>query len=119
MIDVLMSLLIIFMVAAEPPANHKQPIAIPQDPIAQTENDPEATLLVKIAADGSVTLGKTPIAPEHEALVTALKASEKAQKDGRVAVKADDGVPYGRVIDVMSAAHEAGIAHVGIASEKL
>ena len=119
MIDVLMSLLIIFMVAAEPPAKHKQPIAIPQDPIAQTEDDPEATLLVKIAADGVVSIGKTPVSGGHAELVAALKASEKAQRDGRVAVKAEDAVPYGKVIDVMSAAREAGIAHVGVASEKL
>ncbi|PRP95456.1 Biopolymer transport protein ExbD [Enhygromyxa salina] len=119
MIDVLLSLLIIFMVAAKPPPKHKQPISIPQDPIEQTENDPDATLLVKIDADGAVQIGKTPVAGDHAALVAALEASEKAQSDGRVAVKADDKVPYGSVIDVMSAAREAGIDHVGIASEKL
>jgi biopolymer transport protein ExbD len=119
MIDVLMSLLIIFMVAANPPPKHQQPLAIPPDAVAQTENDPDATLLIKIAADGSVTIGKTPVAAGHEALVAALTASEKAQTDGRVAVKADDKVAYGFVIDVMAAAREAGIEHVGIASEKL
>jgi biopolymer transport protein ExbD len=119
MIDVLMSMLIIFMVAAKPAAKHKQPIAIPQDSVAQLENDPTATLLVKIAADGSVMIGKTPVSGGHAALVAALTASEKAQTDGRVAVKADDKVAYGVVIDVMSAAREAGIEHVGIASEKL
>lgn len=119
MIDVLLSLLIIFMVAAKPPPNHKQPISIPQDPIEQTENDPDATLLVKIDAAGAVTVGKTPVVGDHAALVEVLKASEKAQADQRVAVKADDKVAYGSVIDVMSAAREAGIEHVGIASEKL
>jgi biopolymer transport protein ExbD len=131
MIDVLMSLLIIFMVAAQPPAKHKQPIAIPQSPIEQTENDPNATLLIKtendpnatllikIDANGAISLGKTPIAGGHDALVEAIKASEKAQTDQRVAIKADGKVPYGSVIDVMSAAREAGIPHVGIASERL
>ncbi|PRQ08788.1 ExbD/TolR family protein [Enhygromyxa salina] len=119
MIDVLLSLLIIFMVAAKPPPNHKQPISIPQDPIEQTENDPDATLLIKIDAAGAVTVGKTPVAGDRAALVAALVASEKAQTDQRVAVKADDKVAYGSVIDVMSAAREAGIEHVGIASEKL
>ncbi len=119
MIDVLLSLLIIFMVAAKPPPKHKQPIAIPKDPVEQTEDDPDATLLVKIDAAGAVTLGKTPVAPGKEALVAALQASDKAQSDGRVAVKAADEVPYGSVIDVMAAAREAGIDHVGIASEKL
>jgi biopolymer transport protein ExbD len=119
MIDVLLSLLIIFMVAAKPPPNHKQPISIPQNPIEQTQDDPDATLLINIDAAGAVTIGKTPVAGDHAALVAALVASEKAQADQRVAVKADDAVAYGSVIDVMSAAREAGIAHVGIASEKL
>jgi biopolymer transport protein TolR len=119
MIDVLMCLLIIFMASAKPPPKHTQPMAIPQDSVAQTESDPNATLLIKITADGSVTVGSTPVAGGHAELVAALTASEKAQNDGRVAVKADDKVPYGSVIDVMSAAREAGIEHVGIASEKL
>lgn len=119
MIDVLMSLLIIFMVASEPPPKHKQPIAIPKEPIEQTENDPNATLLIKIAADGSVTVGKTPVAGGHDELRAALEANQKAQDDGRVAIKAEESVAYGKVIDVMSAAREAGIDHVGIASERL
>ena len=119
MIDVLLSLLIIFMVAAKPPPKHKQPITIPKDPVEQTEDDPDATLLVKIDAAGAVTIGKTAVSGGQAELVEALKANEKAQADGRVAVKAADEVAYGSVIDVMSAAREAGIEHVGIASEKL
>ena len=119
MIDVLLSLLIIFMVAAKPPPKHKQPIAIPKDPIEQTENDPNATLLIKIDAAGAISLGKTPIAGGRSQLVEALKANEKAQTDGRVAIKADGKVPYKSVVDVMAAAREAGIPHVGIASERL
>ncbi|HLT36867.1 MAG TPA: biopolymer transporter ExbD [Enhygromyxa sp.] len=119
MIDVLLSLLIIFMVAAKPPPKHKQPITIPKDPIEQTENDPNATLLIKIDAAGAVSVGKTPITGGRAELIAALQANEKAQTDGRVAIKADGKVPYASVIDVMAAAREAGIPHVGIASERL
>jgi biopolymer transport protein ExbD len=119
MIDVLLCLLIIFMVASKPTPKHKQPIAIPKNAIEQTENDPNATLLVKIEANGAVSVGKTPIAGGHDALVEALQNNEKAQTDGKVAIKADGKVAYGDVIDVMAAAHEAGIEHVGIASERL
>ena len=119
MIDVLLSVLIIFMVAAKPPPKHKQPIAIPKDPIEQTENDPNATLLIKIDAAGTVSVGKNPVPGGRAELVKALQANEKAQTDGRVAVKAEGTVPYARVIDVMAAAREAAIAHVGIASERL
>ena len=63
MIDVLLSLLIIFMVASPPPPKHQQPIAIPQDPVEQTPDDPDATLLVKIDAEGNVSIGKKPRYP--------------------------------------------------------
>src|SRR5690349_14864591 len=95
MIDVLMCLLIIFMTAAKPPPKHTQPMAIPQDSVTQSATDPNATLLINVAADGSVTVGKTPVAGGHAELVAVLTASEKAQSDGRVAVKADDKAAYG------------------------
>ena len=119
MIDVLMSLLIIFMVASAPPPKHKQPIMLPKEALVQVPDDPNATLLIKIDAAGAVTIGKTPVSSDHETLVAALKANEKAQNDGKIAIKADDKVAYGKVIDVFAAAREAGIGQVGIASEKL
>lgn len=119
MIDVLMSLLIIFMVASEPPPKHKQPIMLPKEALVQVPDDPNATLLIKIDAAGAVTIGKTPVANDRATMVEALKANDKAQNDGKVAIKADDKVPYGKVIDVFAAAREAGIGQIGIASEKL
>ncbi len=119
MIDVLMALLIIFMVAAAPPPMHKQPINVPKEPVTQVADDPKATLLIKIDASGAVTIGKTPVANERAALVEALKNNEKAQSESRVAIKPDDKVPYGKVIDVFAAAREAGIGQIGIASDRL
>lgn len=119
MIDVLLSLLIIFMVAAPPPPNHSQPLAIPKDTPVQTSSSPEATLLVEIKADGSMKLGNDPLPDDYQKMVAQFAANEKAQADGKVAVKADESVNYGKVIRVMSAAREASIQQVGIASERL
>ncbi len=118
MIDVLMCLLITFMVASEPPPKQKQPLSVPKDPVTQVPNDPNATLLVKIDAAGQVTIGKTPVPPGKQALVDALKNNEKAQSDSKIAINADEKVPYGKVIDVFAAAREAGIGSVGVASER-
>jgi len=119
MIDVLMSLLIIFMVASEPPPLHTQPINVPKDPVTQVADDPNATLLIKIDAAGLVQIGKTPVANDRATLIEALKNNEKAQSESRIAIKADDKVPYGKVIDVFAAAREAGIGQINIASERL
>jgi len=119
MIDVLLSLLIIFMVAAPPPTSESQPITIPKDPVAETPNDPNATLLISIDAAGKATLGETPLPDDYAGRVKAIEGSEKAQADGRLAVTADGKVPYGQVIEVMAAAREAGVPSVGLASERL
>lgn len=119
MIDVLLSLLIIFMVAAPPPPNHQQPLSLPKATPVETSNSPEATLLVEIDAAGVMTLGTEPLSDDYAKMVEQFKANEKAQADSKVAVKADEKVAYGQVIRVMSAAREAQIQQVGIASDRL
>lgn len=119
MVDVLLSLLIIFMVAQPKPPNEKIPLNVPQDPKQQSTNDPNATLILSIDADGAAKLGKNPLPAEFGAMVEQIKANEKAVNDDRLAIKADDKTKYGRVIEIMAAAHEAGIGKVGIASERM
>ncbi|MCA9654807.1 MAG: biopolymer transporter ExbD [Myxococcales bacterium] len=119
MVDVLLSLLIIFMVASPKPANEQIPINVPQNAVVQQPSDPNATLLVTVEADGSARLGKEPLARNYDAMVKQLQANEKAQADGKLAIKGVEGAKYGAVIRVMAAAHEAGIERVGIASERL
>jgi biopolymer transport protein ExbD len=119
MIDVLLSLLIIFMVASPPTPNHKQPINVPQDPVTESPDNPDATLLIEIDDAGKATLGKTPLSEDFEEMVSQLEKSEKAQQDDRIAIKASGKVAYGKVIRVMSAAREAGIGSVGLASDRI
>ena len=119
MIDVLLSLLIIFMVASPPTPNHKQPINVPQDPVTESPDNPDATLLIEIDDAGKATLGKTPLSDDFDEMVGQLEKSEKAKQDDRIAIKASGKVPYGKVIRVMSAAREAGIGSVGLASDRI
>lgn len=119
MVDVLLSLLIIFMVAQPKPANESIPLAVPQDSVVQNPSDPNASLLVSVEANGSAKLGKTPLAPEYDKMVQQFRDNEKAQTDGKVLLKGDDATKYGVIIKVMAAAHEAGIDNVGLASDRL
>lgn len=119
MVDVLMSLLIIFMVSTPAPPNEKLPLQLPKQTVVQQPNDPNAALLVTIEEDGSARLGKTPLPADYAGIVKAIAANEKAQRDGRIAITASGKVPYGQVIRIMAAAHEAGVAQVGIASDRL
>ncbi|TPV94900.1 MAG: hypothetical protein B7733_12760 [Myxococcales bacterium FL481] len=119
MIDVLLSLLIIFMVAAPPPPNEQQPISLPSSPLTEQPDNADATLLITVADDGRATLGSTPLPADFAGIVEQIRANPKAQADGRLAISASNKVPYGHVIRIMSAAREAGVASVGVASDRL
>ena len=119
MVDVLLSLLIIFMVSQPSPANEQIPLAVPQDAVVENPSDPNASLLVSIAPDGSVKIGKEPMPSDYDKMVEVFKTNEKAQDDDKIVVKGDDKAKYGVIIKVMAAAHEAGIEQVGVASERL
>jgi biopolymer transport protein ExbD len=118
MVDVLLSLLIIFMVAQPKPPNENIPLDVPKESPTQMPSDPNATLLVTVNADGTNTIGKTPLSKNYDKMVEQFQQNEKAQKDGKIAIKAEGAVKYGQIVRVMAAAHEAGIADVGLASEK-
>jgi biopolymer transport protein ExbD len=119
MVDVLLSLLIIFMVASPKPPNENIPISVPKNAPVEQPSDPNATLLVTVDKDGNARLGKEPLARNYDAMVKQLAGNEKAMTDGRIAIKGEQKAKYGTVIRIMAAAHEAGIDKVGIASEKL
>lgn len=119
MVDVLLCLLIIFMVASPKPPNEKMTINVPKNAVTQAPSDPSATLLVTVDANGNAKLGQDPLPRDFDGMVAAFQKNEKAQTDGRLAIKGEDKAKYGEVIRIMTAAHQAGIAKVGIASEKL
>ncbi|MCA9636237.1 MAG: biopolymer transporter ExbD, partial [Myxococcales bacterium] len=99
MVDVLLSLLIIFMVAT-PQQNAQMPITVPSQAPQQNPNDPDAMLLISIDAAGKAKLGESDLSDDFDAMVEQLKKNEKLQSDGKVAIDADPKTPYGRVIVV-------------------
>lgn len=115
----MLSLLIIFMVATPEPPGHQMSLRLPKDAPVQQPSDPNAVLLLTIDDKGAAVLGKTPLPNDYDQMVAALKAHPKAQADGRVVISADERVPYGKVVRVMGAAHEADIPEVGVASDRL
>lgn len=119
MVDVLLSLLIIFMVSQPKPPNEQIPLDVPQDAVVQQPSDPNASLLVSIDAEGNAKLGKEPLADDYDKMVEQFQNNEKAQTDSKVVVNGEDKARYGVVIKVMAAAHAAGIEQVGIASTRL
>jgi biopolymer transport protein ExbD len=114
-IDVMLVLLIIFMVAA-PLATVDVPVDLPVARAA-TQARPEKPLFLSIRADLSLAVGDAPVA--RDALAQTLDAASKHDHEQRIFLRADKGVAYGEVMEVMNALRVAGylkLALVGLDS---
>ena len=112
LVDVAFVLLIIFMITA-PILQGGIELQLPEaDAQPLTKSDP---VTVSVAKDGSVFVDKTAIASMEE-LELVLSAFTGAA-DKQVNVKADQGVPYGRVAAVLGVLMKLGFDDVGLPVE--
>jgi biopolymer transport protein TolR len=113
LVDVMLVLVVIFIITAPLLAS-----SIRLDlPKAEGTQAGEAPRFVTIALnkDGQAFFNDKPVtAPQ---LAEQLTASAKQNPDTEVQLRADQGVPYGRVVEVMGAAHKAGLNRIGFVAE--
>ena len=96
-IDVMLVLLIIFMVAA-PLSTVDLPVDLPTS-AALPEKKPDRPTYITIKSDLAVVIGETPV--KRVDLVRSLDAAADGGKDRRIFLRADRGVPYGELMDVL------------------
>jgi len=110
LVDVMLVLLIIFMVTA-PLMQQGIDVDLPQ--AKGRDLPPEERVTIAVERDGSIFLN------EKEMPLDSLKAKLEAisKLNPSVFLKADKGVPYGRVVEVMGEVKEAGIEKLGMITE--
>jgi biopolymer transport protein ExbD len=109
-IDVILVLLIIFMVAA-PLSTVDLPVDLPSS-TASPQKKPDKPLYVTIQADLAVAIGETPV--KRVDLVRSLDATGEPSKDRRIFLRADRGVPYGELMDVLEILRAGGFLKVAL-----
>lgn len=115
LVDVMLVLLIIFMVTA-PMLHQGVEVTLPK---AEAESLPlrvEDPLVLSVNRDGLVYVEDTPIHPSQVA--ERLLPMIEARGDDTVFLKGDEGVAYGRVIEVLDILHQAGITRIGMITER-
>jgi biopolymer transport protein TolR len=112
-IDIMLVLLIIFMVAApllatgvavDLPQTKAGPLNIDQKPISIAIND-----------QGQLFLMDAPVA--NDELIAKLQSIAKQGFDERIYLRADKGIMYGRVAEVMASLTSAGYKKVALVTE--
>ena len=109
-IDVMLVLLIIFMVAA-PLATVNVPLDLPVSS-AQVQPDPQHPVIVSVQSDLRVFVGDDETS--RDALGAAVRKALGDEQDTRVFLRADKGVTYGDLMNVMDALRGAGFQKIAL-----
>lgn len=115
--DIFLVLLIIFMVTSSvivntgggPKAGLK--VNLPQGGAADVAAQP-TDLSVAILSDGRIVLGGDVVSTDE--LKAAFEKAKNANAETLVIVQADEGVPHGKVVEVMEFAKGAGLGQLAI-----
>ena len=113
MVDVMLVLLVIFILTAPLLASSIK-LDLPKTDAATASEAPKFVSLV-IDKAGQIYLNDKPIA--LDALRVSLTQTSAKNPDTEVQLRADELVPYGKVVEVMGAAQKAGLSRIGFVAD--
>ena len=112
MIDTIFFLLVFFMISTLSMARYSGlPVNLPKAATGQQPASESAA--VTITPDGKVYVDKKEV--PRETFRTVLQQRLSVKPDLLILINADERVEHGRVVDVMDAARQAGVAKMAIA----
>lgn len=114
MIDIVFQLVLFFMVTTTFATSPGIQVDLPKSSTEQLTAEQDE-LTVSMTLDGAVFLDKTPT--DSGALAQIFQQRVASNPDTLVIIKADTGVPHGRVVAVMDLAKAAGLTRLAIATE--
>jgi biopolymer transport protein TolR len=109
LIDVMLVLLVIFIITA-PLMVSAVKVELPQAQGAQSLNAPKF-LSISMTSSGQTYLDEQAL--DKPALAEALNVAARRNSQTEVRLRADASVPYGRVVEVMGLAQQAGLSRIG------
>ena len=113
LIDVMLVLVVIFIITAPLLASSIR-LELPKTDAATPNDAPKFVLLVLDKA-GQVFLDDKPVAKQELARRLTLLAARNP--DAEVQLRADEAVPYGRVVEVLGTAQMAGLSRIGFVAD--
>jgi biopolymer transport protein TolR len=113
LVDVMLVLVVIFIITAPLLASSIR-LDLPATDAAKP-NDAPRFVTVALDAGGRMFLNDKAVTPDE--LATRLAASARSNADTEVQLRADQSVPYRRIVEVMGAAQKAGLNRIGFVAE--
>jgi biopolymer transport protein TolR len=115
LVDVMLVLVVILMITAPLLASSIK-LDLPRTDAAKAGEAPKFVTLV-VDKSGQAFLDDKPLG--IEALATVLAQTAKSNPDTEVQLRADAAVPYGRIVEVMGTAQQAGLNRIGFVADPL
>lgn len=113
LVDVMLVLVVIFIITAPLLASTIR-LDLPKTDAAKALDTPRFVTLV-VDKSGQAFLNDQP-QPLDE-LARQLAQTARQHPDTEVQLRADEAVPYGRVVEIMSVAQKAGLSRIGFVAE--
>ena len=113
MVDVMLVLLVIFILTA-PLLTSAIRLDLPQGEGTQSGQAPQSVTLV-VNAQGALFFNDQPVTVD--ALRARLQEAARRNPDTEVQLRADQSIAYGRVVEVMGLAQQAGLSRIGFVAQ--
>jgi biopolymer transport protein TolR len=113
LVDVMLVLVVIFIITAPLLASSLR-VDLPRAEGTQAGDAPRF-VTVGLTQDGRLHLNDKPVSAAQ--LAEQLTATARQNPETEIQLRADQGVPYGRVVEVMGVAHQAGLHRIGFVAE--
>ena len=113
LVDVMLVLVVIFIITAPLLASSIR-LDLPKTDAAKP-GDPPKFVTVVVDRTGQTFFNDRPVTQAE--LGGELVQAARANPDTEVQLRADQAVPYGRVVEVMGEAHKAGLSRIGFVAE--
>ena len=113
LVDVMLVLVVIFIITA-PLLVSAVKVDLPKTAGVAALEAPKS-IAITIDRSGQAYVDDAPT--DTAALVVALRRAALRQPDTEVRLRADAAVPYGRVVEVMGQAHQAGLHRIGFVAD--
>ncbi|MEP6720758.1 MAG: biopolymer transporter ExbD [Variovorax sp.] len=113
LVDVMLVLLVIFIITAPLLASSIR-LDLPQTDAGQPNEVPRFVSLA-VDAKGIVYLNDQPV--DNTQLAERLKQAATDNRETEVQLRADQTVPYGKVVELMGIANKAGLSRIGFVTE--
>ena len=113
LVDVMLVLVVIFIITA-PLLVSAVKVDLPKTNGAASLEAPKFVTLT-IDRGGRIYMDDQP--QDAQALSASLRRAAERNADTEVRLRADSAVPYGRVVEVMGLAHQAGLHRIGFVAQ--